>query len=149
MTKNTYRLSAAFIGLISLAIIAGCEHKEQKSDLFGTKETKKPTTTTTTPSSNSNFVGTWKLTSTTDGASWFALFEKGGTWKISDNADGSGRRVYGSYTVNGANLNGDMTNPGVGTGSIAATISNGVMTFDFIEHWHNPYKTVRYKGSKL
>ena len=146
MTKNLHRLSVAFIGLVSLGIIAGCEHKEQKSDLFGTNDTKKPTTTT--PASN-NFVGTWKLTSTTDGASWYALFDKGGTWKIADNANGSGQRVYGSYSVSGSTLRGNMTNPGVGTGEISATISGGVMSFNFIEHWHTPHKTVRYKGSKL
>ncbi len=148
MTKNFHHLSIAFIGLISLGLIAGCEHEAQKSDPFGTNDTKKPTTTTTTPANNT-FVGTWKLTSTTDGTSWFAIFDKGGTWKISDHANGSGQRVYGSYTVNGANLSGNMINPGVGTGNIVATISKGVMTFDFVEHWHTPYKTIRYRGSKL
>ncbi len=147
MTKNLHRLSVAFIGLLSLGIIVGCEHEAQKSDVLGTNNTKPTKPTTTAPSTN-NFVGTWRLTSNTDAAFWFALFDKDGTWKISDNADGSGKRVYGSYSVKGTNLNGNMTNPGVGTGSIAATISSDVMTFDFIEHWHNPYKTIRYTGSK-
>ena len=149
MTQNLHRLTVAFIGLISLGIIAGCEHDAPKSDPFGTNNTKTPTTTTTTTPSSSNFVGTWKLTSTTDGASWFAIFNNNGTWKISDNANGSGQRVYGSYSTNGANLSGNMINPGVGTGNIVATIYKGVMTFDFVEHWHTPYKTIRYTGSKL
>ena len=96
---------------------------------------------------NSSVVGTWSLSNS--GGTWYILFAQDGSWKISDTADGSQRRVYGNYTTSGNKVGGSMTNPGVGTGAIAATIDGKNISLDFIEHWHTPYKTVRYNGSKL
>lgn len=96
---------------------------------------------------NSSVVGTWSLTNS--GGTWYILFAADGTYKICDAADGSQQRVSGNYTVSGNNVTGSMTNPGVGTGEIKATIDGDAIVLDFIEHWHTPYKVVRYTGNKL
>ncbi len=92
-------------------------------------------------------VGTWSLTN--GGSTWYILFAADGSWLISDTADGSSRRVFGSYTMSGDSISGSMTNPGVGSGEIAATISGDSISLDFIEHWHTPYKHVPYTGTRL
>ena len=134
-----------------LFLQAGCEHGTQSSGFsYGDSsvaETEDDETTDDSTSVN-NFVGTWKLTASSGGTTWYAFFYTGGSWHISDNADGSSQRVYGSYSVSGSQLNGNMTNPGVGTGSISATISDGVMTLDFTEYWETPSKVTQYTGSK-
>ena len=91
--------------------------------------------------------GTWSLTN--GGSTWYILFASDGSWLISDTPDGGSRRVYGSYTVDGDSVRGSMTNPGVGTGEIAATISGDSISLDFIEHWHTPYKHVPDTGTRL
>ncbi|MGI5868603.1 MAG: hypothetical protein ACOX9C_04035 [Kiritimatiellia bacterium] len=97
-----------------------------------------------------SFVGTWHLHPDKGGAGWYAFFNADGTWKIADDREGNRRRVFGNYRVANGKLEGDMTNPGVGTGAINATISpGGIMALDFIEHWHDPHKVVTYSGSKL
>ena len=98
-------------------------------------------------SGGGSVVGTWSLTN--GGSTWYILFATDGSWMISDTADGSQRRVYGSYTFNGDAISGSMTNPGVGSGEIAATISGDSISLDFIEHWHTPYKHVAYTGTRL
>lgn len=95
---------------------------------------------------NASVVGTWSLTNS--GGTWYILFASDGTYKISDTSDGSQQRVYGNYTVSGSTVSGSMTNPGVGTGEIKATITGNAIALDFIEHWHTPYKVVRYTGNK-
>ncbi len=154
MTKNNHLISVVCFSLLCFVMIPGCEHGTRSSGFaYGdtsvpVEEEENNNENTEDTASVNTFIGTWRLT-TEGGTPWYAFFYSDGNWKICDNADGSGQRVYGSYSVNGGNLNGNMTNPGVGTGSIAATIYNGVMTLDFVEHWHDPYKTVRYTGSKL
>ena len=95
-----------------------------------------------------SFTGTWALTQGA-GISWYMIFNSDGTWLISDTADGSARRVFGTYTVKGNVATGPMTNPGIGEGEIVATIDGDVLSLDFIEHWHNPYKHVPYTGTKI
>ena len=97
---------------------------------------------------SAKFTGTWALTQGA-GISWYILFNDNGTWLISDTADGSARRVFGTYSVDGDVATGPMTNPGVGTGEIVATIDGDTLSLDFIEHWHNPYKHVPYTGTKI
>lgn len=97
---------------------------------------------------SAQFTGTWALTQGA-GISWYILFNDNGTWLISDTADGSARRVFGTYSVDGDVATGPMTNPGVGTGEIVATIDGDTLSLDFIEHWHNPYKHVPYTGTKI
>jgi hypothetical protein len=62
---------------------------------------------------------------------------------------GSGRRAFGTYTVSGNTARGPMQNPGTGTGEIVATVSGSTMALDFIEHWHTPYKTLKFTGVKI
>lgn len=141
----------AWIGLLLGACIVGCEHGEKGSGFtYGDSSIKKEEPENeNNPAKTNPFIGTWKLTSSEDGSFWYALFYNDGTWRIADNADGSQIRVYGSYRSSGNQLNGDMVNPNVGKGAINASISGGTMSLDFVEHWHTPYKTVRYTGSKL
>jgi|GEM_PF-3431691 len=136
----------AWIGLLLGVCIVGCEHGEKGSGFtYGDSSIKEDTT----PDKTNPFIGTWKLTSSEDGSFWYAFFYNDGTWRIADNSDGSQVRVYGSYQSSGNKLNGDMVNPNVGKGAINASISGGTMNLDFVEHWHTPYKTVHYTGSKL
>lgn len=143
--------SLALVGFMALLFQVGCERGTQSSGFaygdstVSTDDTKKDTTD---PAPTNIFIGTWKLTPTGGGPAWYAFFNADNSWKICDNADGSSQRVYGSYSFSGSTLSGNMTNPGVGTGTIAATISEGVMTLDFTEHWQTPYKTIQYTGSK-
>lgn len=116
--------------LVAAALVSGCESGGGDGGSGG-----------------GSVVGTWSLTN--GGSTWFILFAEDGSWLISDTADGSRRRVYGSYTVDGDAVRGSMTNPGVGTGEIAATISGDSISLDFIEHWHTPYKHVAYTGTRL
>ena len=97
---------------------------------------------------NSDFVGTWALTQGA-GTSWYLIFNDDGSWLISDTADGSAQRVYGTYTVDGNTASGPMVNPGTGEGEIVATLDGDVLTLDFVEYWHDPYKHVAYTGTKI
>ncbi|HPT15982.1 MAG TPA: hypothetical protein PK388_01730 [Kiritimatiellia bacterium] len=97
---------------------------------------------------SSKFVGTWALTQG-GGVSWYLIFNADGSWLISDTADGSARRVYGTYVVDGNVASGPMVNPGTGEGEIIATLDGNVLSLDFVEFWHNPYKHVPYTGTKI
>ena len=99
-------------------------------------------------SSSSDFTGTWAL-SQGAGTLWYIIFNTDGSWLISDTADGSARRVYGTYTVEGDVASGPMINPGVGEGEIVATLEGDVLSLDFVEYWHSPYKHVPYTGTKI
>jgi hypothetical protein len=108
-------------------------------------------------SSNTNtdsaFVGSWALCEgdNPDGAvAWYVHFNANKTFTISNNADKSGERVSGTYTVSNNNsLVGPFTNPGVGDGRVECSLSNGVLTMDFIEYWHEPNKHMPYAGKKI
>lgn len=96
--------------------------------------------------------GVWALyagTSVSGTPVWYLHLQSDGTYFISDGQDGSGVRVTGTYTQSGDSIVGPFTNPGVGEGSIEATISGGVMQLNFIEYWHQPHKVVPYAGQKL
>ena len=102
--------------------------------------------------SSSSIAGTWKLTAISEGESgfWFVHFADDGTWRITDDAAGRERtRAKGDYSQNGGSFKGSMVNPGVGDGEIEGSVKDGAMTFDFIEHWHTPYKHNVYSGVKL
>ena len=104
------------------------------------------TTTSSTTANSSSIVGTWTLTG--DGTTWYATFSDNKSWIISDDKAGSKVRVYGTYSVSGGNFSGPMTNPGIGTGKIAGSFSGNAMTLNFTEYWHDPAKTVQYKGTR-
>jgi hypothetical protein len=123
-------VSVAVLGC--LLLFSGCESSESNT------------------SGNSQFVGTWALYENGTGSIyWYIHFFDNGDWNISNNADGSGRRAFGTYVVSGDTARGPMENPGTGTGEIVATVSGGAMNLDFIEHWHNPYKVLKFTGVKL
>ena len=111
-----------------------------------------PSVATATPASpsgnvaSSSIVGTWTLTG--DGTTWYATFSDNKSWIISDDKAGAKVRVYGTYSVSNGNFSGPMTNPGIGTGKIEGSYSANVMTLYFTEYWHDPAKTVHYKGSR-
>ena len=146
MMKHKHLISVAFMGLLCFIMIPGCEHGTQ-GDGFAYGDSSVPVEDDKDkdkeePAPVNNFIGTWKLTPTSGGASKYAFFYEGGSWKICDNADTSGECVYGSYSVSGSTLNGTTA-----TGAISATITDGVMTLDFIKK--TPSETVRYTGSRL
>ncbi len=160
------RIPSPFLPRLALAAwivafaAAGCEHGESGNS-FSWGDSSVPEETNnddddnagngTTPTGEASaFVGTWSLIPDAGGTGWYGFFNADGTWRICDNPDGSNQRVYGRYSVSNGRLEGDMTNPGVGNGAISATISpGGIMSFDFVEYWHEPHKTVTYSGSKL
>ena len=123
-------LAAAAL-LASLAFAAGCEDSHNDGGGY------------------SSITGTWKLTAE-DGSYWYVHFADDGTWRITDDAEGNERtRAKGDYSVSGNTFGGSMVNPHVGDGEIEGRIDKGGMTFDFIEHWHSPYKHNVYSGEKL
>ena len=84
-----------------------------------------------------------------------------GTWQIGDgggsttwsfNADGSlsSGGISGTFKQNGDHVTGDLTNAGVGSGAIDATLSadGKSMAMDFIEFWHDPAKHNPLSGTK-
>jgi hypothetical protein len=117
----------------------------------GSGDDSKTSTTDPTETAATPFIGTWNLYegSTVGGTpTWYVHFREDGSFAISDNADGTRQRVSGTYTVTDGNLVGPFTNPRVGEGRVEATITNGVISLDFIEYWHSPYKHVPYVGTK-
>jgi hypothetical protein len=102
-------------------------------------------------SDNSAFVGTWLVTKYDDSpSSSYYVFNQDGTFYKTRSGEPPNGNVHlrGVYGVDGGTLKGSFTNPGVGSGEIVATIKNGTMEIDFIEHWHTPYKHVRCVGVK-
>lgn len=145
-------LTALIAGLATV----GCEHDESSGSFawgdsgVPAEKTDDDDTDNAPTGEAAAFVGTWNLLPDKGGTGWYGFFYADGTWKIADDPEGTRRRVYGRYSVSNGRLEGDMTNPGVGTGSITASISPGrIMALKFIEHWHDPHKTVTYSGSKL
>jgi hypothetical protein len=131
MTRRILLFFMALISIAALSLGTGCEGGSSGGGGGG----------------NAKAVGTWSLTNA--GHTWYILFAEDGTWKISNTPDGSRQRVFGTYTVSGNSVRGPMTNPGTGTGEIKATIDGDFIVLDFIEHWHTPYKVIRYSGNKL
>lgn len=95
------------------------------------------------------FVGVWKVTKNDSGSVGYYHFNSDGTfYKTRETIDGA-VHFSGTYTVSGGTLTGQFTSPGVGEGEIVATISGGVMSLDFIEHWTNPWKHTACTGTKV
>lgn len=151
MTRKRSFHHFVWVGLLLGVFILGCEHGEKGSGFtYGDSSVPKPKPEDEKdPVKTNPFVGTWALTPAAGGAPWYALFYPDGTWRIADDSAGSQIRVYGSYQTNGNQLTGNMVNPNVGKGAISASITDGIMTLDFTEHWHDPHKTVRYTGTKF
>ena len=149
--RTVLRGVAAAALLIPFALASGCEdshHDSSDSDSSSSSSSEKGSDSKDSKK-KSGLVGTWKLTAK-DGSSWYVHFKDDGSWQITDDAEGNGRaRAKGDYSTSGDSFKGSMVNPGVGDGEIEGTVKNGAMTFDFIEHWHSPYKHNVYSGVKL
>jgi hypothetical protein len=107
---------------------------------------------TTAAATGSEFVGAWSMSegSNPNGTISFYLYiESNNTFVICDNPDKTRPHMSGTWSVRNGTLNGPFTNPGVGAGEIVCTINNGIMSMDFIEHWHDPFKHLAFSCRKL
>ena len=130
--------------LLPLLLCAGCEDKETRS-WYAPPDTSVPSREPA--KSAPGLIGDWELTNGTH--TWYAHFLKDGTWRITDDRAGTKDHVYGTYTADDSSFQGDMTNPGVGTGSISGYYNGKSLSLDFAENWHTPVKHVSYTGKKL
>lgn len=128
-----------------LLVCAGCEHDKETRSWYAPPNTSVPSREPA--KSAPGLIGTWELTS--GETTWYLHFLKDGTWRISEDRDGTKDRVYGTYTADDASFQGDMTNPGVGTGSISGYYNGTSLALDFEEDWHSPPGHVSYTGKKL
>ena len=131
--------------LLLALLCAGCEDGKETRSWYAP-------TNTSTPSrdpakSAPGLIGTWQLSNGSH--VWYAHFEKDGSWRITDELAGTKAHVYGHYTADDSSFQGDMTNPGVGTGSIAGYYNGKSLSLDFAEDWHSPTKHISYTGKKL
>jgi hypothetical protein len=94
------------------------------------------------------FVGTWQLTQVDDGTTMFAIFAADGSTVFARNASGSSVAMSGTYTVDGNTAVGPL-HGAPGEAELSAVIDGDAISYDFIEHWHSPYKHNRYTGSKI
>lgn len=122
----------------SVVLAAGCEHSSS-----GPHSSSTPAAST-----SSDIVGTWKLVEGSSTSGWYAFFEAGGAWYIKDTLSSANKHVYGTYSAKKGSFSGSMVNPGVGTGEINGTYAGDTMTFNFVEHWHSPHKTIVYSGTR-
>lgn len=134
MHKLRHLLWAALLALVIPLTLAGCGG-DSSDDGGG--------------SSNAKFVGTWAMIPNGGGGAMYFIFKDDGSWLESNNAAGTARRCFGNYIVDGDSLDGSMVNPGTGDGEITATLAGTVLSLDFIEHWHSPYKHNLYTGSQI
>jgi hypothetical protein len=111
---------------------------------------------TTAPSeTNSAFVGTWALYIGSVGSGsvqWYFTFKADGTFFLSDAPNNPATsHVFSTApaTVTNGKLIGPFENAGTGTGRIEATITNNVISLDFIENWHTPEKHNPFVGQKV
>ena len=127
-----------------LLVCAGCEDKETRS-WYAPPDTSVPSREPA--KSAPGLIGTWELTN--GETTWYAHFIKDGTWRITDDRAGTKDHVYGTYTADDSSFQGNMTNPGVGTGSISGYYNGKSLALDFVENWHSPAKHVSYTGNTL
>jgi hypothetical protein len=139
-TKGIY-FSLLVIVLGAVFIITGCSGGGSSSGNSSSSNS------TTTSSPGSEFVGSWKM-SEAEGTMYFYI-DSNNKFVGCDVPDRTKVHISGTWSVTNGTLKGTFTNPGVGDGEIVCTISNNVMSMDFIEHWHDPYKHVAYTGSKF
>ena len=96
----------------------------------------------------SEFVGSWAM-SDSSGSTFYLYIESNNTFVIADVPDKNRVHMSGTWSVSNGTFKGPFENPGVGSGDLVITIANGVMTVDFIEHWHSPDKHISFTGRKL
>ena len=134
----------ALSALCLLLACAGCEDKETRA-WYAPPDTSVPSREPARAAHG--LIGTWELAGGT--GTWYIHFLKDGTWRITDDREGTKERVHGSYAADDSSFQGDMTNPGVGTGKIEGKIDGDLISLDFVEYWHTPAKHVPYTGEKL
>jgi hypothetical protein len=120
--------------LIAVFVLVGCNSGGSNSGSNGSTAV------------GSEFVGSWKLTGETD--AWLYI-DSNNTFVWADVPDKNHPHFSGTWSVTNGTFKGPFTNPGVGTGDLVCTISNGAMSIDLIEHWHSPDKHVPYTGRKF
>ena len=128
-----------------LLVCAGCEHDKETRSWYAPPDTSVPSREPA--KSAPGLIGEWELTG--GETTWYLHFRKDGTWRITEDRAGTQDHVYGNYTADDASFQGDMTNPGVGTGSISGYYNGRSLALDFVENWHDPAKHVSYTGKKL
>lgn len=124
----------------TLAMIAGCS-KDKDDD---------SSTPAATPAA-SPFVGEWLMSPGSSPSSQVDLYlfiEPNNTFVMSNTNDKTHPHMTGTWSVTDNTFHGPFTNPNVGEGEIVCTINNNVMSIDFIEHWHDPYKHIAYAAQK-
>ena len=132
MRKFRHLLWAALLALVVSLAFTGCGGGSDDSS----------------SGDSSGFVGTWQLTQVDDGSTMFAIFAADGSTVFARNASGSSVAMSGTYTVSGNTAVGPLHGaPGVA--ELSAVIDGDTISYDFIEHWHNPFKHNRYTGSKI
>ena len=149
-TARVATLLPCLVLLSASVFFSGCE-ADSTGVYFNQDQGETPPAEQDDPSQPTNQfgpIGSWQL-SDADGSIWFIHFADNGTWKITNDAAGNEHRVHGSFKIKGTGFIGDMINPGTGTGEIKGSWQSNTMKLDFIEHWHTPYKTIHYKGSRL
>jgi hypothetical protein len=123
--------------ILSLGLVAGCSSSGSSSG--GGNSTPAPVV-------NNEFVGSWKVTGDAD--AWLYI-DSNNTFVWADVPDKTHPHFSGTWSVTSGTLKAPFQNPGVGAGDLVCTIANGVMTIDFVEHWHSPDKHVPYSATKL
>jgi len=124
-----------FLLIVSLGL-AGCSSGGSSSGSSGSTN------------AGSEFVGSWAM-SDSSGSTFYLYIESNNTFVIADVPDKNRVHMSGTWSVTNGTFKGPFTNPGVGSGDLVITIANGVMTVDFIEHWHSPDKHISFTGRKL
>ena len=120
--------------------LSGCGSSSDSSSNSGS---------TGSPAAGSEFVGSWALSDSAGKITFYLYVEPNNTFVIADVPDKTRVHMSGTWSVTNGTFRGPFTNPGVGNGDLVGTIANGVMSVDFIEHWHSPDKHVPYTGRKL
>jgi hypothetical protein len=124
-----------FLLFVSLGL-AGCSSGGSSSGSSGSTN------------AGSEFVGSWAM-SDSSGSTFYLYIESNNTFVIADVPDKNRVHMSGTWSVSNGTFKGPFTNPGVGTGDLVITIANGVLSVDFIEHWHSPDKHISFTGRKL
>ena len=128
-----------WLGLFLLIVclgLAGCSSGGSSSGSSGS----------TSP--GSEFVGSWAM-SDSSGSTFYLYIESNNTFVIADVPDKNRVHMSGTWSVSNGTFKGPFENPGVGSGDLVITIANGVLSVDFIEHWHSPDKHISFTGRKL
>ena len=139
------RLSRLLPLAAAAALLCGCEFVSNDDEAFAAAAGG---ANARHAAQSSSIVGTWFLREKSGSGSWYVFFNADGSWYIKDTPSASRTRVSGTYKTSGTKFSGPMKNPGVGTGEISGTFSGNSMDFTFVEFWHDPHKTILYKGER-